>query len=176
MRWSEIDEAGALWTIPGPRAKGRRPHIVPLSDASLAVLAEAKACRLADAEVDYVFTTSGRAPVSGWSRAKTNITTAIDKARKEVGEPSIKWRWHALRHTFATECTRQEFAAYDVLRQLLGHADAEITDQYLHDAYVKKQTAALQSWATHLLGVVEGKPATVTSITTARRRKAGKQE
>jgi integrase len=172
MRWGEVDESAAVWTIPSARAKGRRVHLVPLSDAALAVLAEAKANRMSGAEVDYVFTTTGRSAVSGWSRAKSNVDAAITETRKEAGQkPLAPWTWHTLRHTFGTQVTRLEFAAYDTLRQLFGHADKGITDQYLHDAYVKKQTAALQAWATYLIGVVTGKPASVSSIATARRRR-----
>jgi hypothetical protein len=36
--WGEIDFEKRLWTIPGPRMKRDREHIVPLSDAALAVL------------------------------------------------------------------------------------------------------------------------------------------
>jgi integrase len=37
-RWSEIDMAERLWTIPGERMKAGKEHRVPLSDAALAVL------------------------------------------------------------------------------------------------------------------------------------------
>src|SRR5262249_28969790 len=36
--WPEIDRPNALWSIPGHRMKGGRPHKVPLSAEALAVL------------------------------------------------------------------------------------------------------------------------------------------
>ncbi|WP_189523708.1 MULTISPECIES: site-specific integrase [unclassified Mesorhizobium] len=40
--WDEIDLATKTWTIPTPRTKTKvKPHIVPLSDAAIAVLGEA---------------------------------------------------------------------------------------------------------------------------------------
>jgi integrase len=36
--WHEIDIAGRLWTIPGERMKGGKPHIVPLSEAAIDLL------------------------------------------------------------------------------------------------------------------------------------------
>jgi integrase len=39
MRWSEIDLASAMWTIPGERMKGGRPHRVPLSGRAVELLA-----------------------------------------------------------------------------------------------------------------------------------------
>jgi integrase len=39
-RWSEIDFAARVWTIPGERMKGGKEHRVPLSDRALAILRE----------------------------------------------------------------------------------------------------------------------------------------
>jgi integrase len=39
MRWPEIDLASAMWTIPGERMKGGRPHRVPLSGRAVELLA-----------------------------------------------------------------------------------------------------------------------------------------
>ena len=41
--WGEIDLAGKVWTIPASRMKGDREHVVPLSDAAMALLDELKA-------------------------------------------------------------------------------------------------------------------------------------
>ena len=40
-RWTEIDRAGAVWTVPGERMKAGREHRVPLSPRALEVLDEA---------------------------------------------------------------------------------------------------------------------------------------
>lgn len=40
--WSEIDFKNRVWTIPAERMKARRPHRVPLSDAAMDVLDQAK--------------------------------------------------------------------------------------------------------------------------------------
>jgi integrase len=37
--WSEIDMQARLWTVPAERAKSRRAHAVPLSEAALELLA-----------------------------------------------------------------------------------------------------------------------------------------
>ena len=41
-RWSEIDVDDRLWSIPATRTKMRRPHRIPLSDAALTILDEAR--------------------------------------------------------------------------------------------------------------------------------------
>ena len=39
MRWSEIDLASAMWTVPGERMKSGRPHRVPLSGRAVELFA-----------------------------------------------------------------------------------------------------------------------------------------
>jgi integrase len=41
MTWGEVDLTAKLWTVPGERMKGGRPHRVPLSEQALSVLSEA---------------------------------------------------------------------------------------------------------------------------------------
>ena len=54
-RWSEIDLAEKVWTVPADRMKAGREHRVPLSDGALSVLAEAAKLR-ADPDADgFVF-------------------------------------------------------------------------------------------------------------------------
>jgi integrase len=50
-RWSEINIAERLWTIPAERMKAGKEHRVPLSDAAIAVVEQMAAVRLND----YVF-------------------------------------------------------------------------------------------------------------------------
>jgi integrase len=54
-RWSEIDTAQALWTVPRTRTKAGREHRVPLSEAARAVLREAAKLRAGDDEDCVVF-------------------------------------------------------------------------------------------------------------------------
>lgn len=44
--WAEFDLQGRLWTIPADHMKRGKAHMVPLSDAALAVLAKAEALKL----------------------------------------------------------------------------------------------------------------------------------
>ena len=46
--WPEIDLRARKWTIPAERMKAARQHVVPLSDAAVAVLRKMEACRLGD--------------------------------------------------------------------------------------------------------------------------------
>jgi len=82
MRWREID--GDLWTIPRERYKNGRANTVLLSAAAQDILATLPRSG------EYVFTTTGRTPISGFSKAKATIdrTSGI-----------VRWRLHDLRRT-----------------------------------------------------------------------------
>ena len=43
MRWDDVDEASGWWTIPGERTKNGESHRVPLTQAALALIVEARA-------------------------------------------------------------------------------------------------------------------------------------
>lgn len=66
--WTEFDLEGRLWTIPADHMKRGKAHMVPLSDAALAVLAKANALRLADSDV--VFPGTGGKPMSDMTLLK----------------------------------------------------------------------------------------------------------
>jgi integrase len=44
-RWSEIDLENKLWTVPAERMKAAKPHRVPLSSRTIAILKEMKAIK-----------------------------------------------------------------------------------------------------------------------------------
>lgn len=51
--WAEFDLVARLWTVPAEHMKRSKSHIVPLSDAALAVLRKADALRLEGTEVVF---------------------------------------------------------------------------------------------------------------------------
>jgi len=90
MRWDEIDLQRAEGLIPARRTKNRQPHIVPLSTTAMAVLRSVQA-RKSDSA--YVFSTTGRTPISGFSKSKARLD--------ELSEVT-DWRIHDLRRTAVT--------------------------------------------------------------------------
>ena len=81
MRRDELSEDGATWAIPAERAKNHRKHVVRL--APLAREAVASAPRV---EGPFVFTTTGRSPISGWSKAKAALDAAMLQVAREEAE------------------------------------------------------------------------------------------
>lgn len=66
--WAEFDLEAQLWTIPADHMKRGKAHMVPLSDAALAVLAKAMALKLAGTEI--VFPGAGGKPMSDMTLLK----------------------------------------------------------------------------------------------------------
>ena len=77
MEWDEIDFEKATWSMPRHKAKNGRAHDVHLSAPALAILRS-----LPRVSNRFVFTTTGKTPVSGFSRAKRRLDKDMEKARR----------------------------------------------------------------------------------------------
>ena len=75
MRWSELNLAEATWTLPASRTKNANEHIVPMPSDAMAILEAMKAGKFANS--DFVFTTTGRSPVSGFAKLKKQLDKLI---------------------------------------------------------------------------------------------------
>ena len=82
LRWPEIDQARNEIRLEGERTKNGEPQTIPLSGAALALIDSLP--RIAGSE--FVFTTTGNTPVSGWSRAKERLDQLmLARAQKKHG-------------------------------------------------------------------------------------------
>ena len=143
LRWSEIRDNAIH--LSGDRTKNGEPHIIPLSSAARAVLDSV----LRIEGSDYVFTFSGAAPVSGWSRAKLEI----DELSGVSG-----WRVHDLRRTCATGLQKLG-TPLQVTEAILGHTAGSrggIVGLYQRHDYASEKKAALEAWGAHVMALVEG--------------------
>src|SRR5712671_319031 len=77
LRWDELDLKNKLWTLPAERVKNGERHEVPLSDAALEILTALPRIKTSKG---FVFRTTRDAAVSGFSRAKDRLDTAIAAA------------------------------------------------------------------------------------------------
>jgi integrase len=172
MEWDEIDFVEKLWTIPAGKAKNKSAHLVPLSDAVLAML---KA--LPRAGKGLVFTTTGNTPVSGFSRAKRRLDKEMERARRTslnlpqddrayrralgipvqnplpIGFPP--WIIHDLRRTAATGMARLKIAPH-VVDKVLNHVGGEISGVaavYNKFEYLDERRSALDAWGRLVQGI-----------------------
>jgi integrase len=158
MRWSELAPDLSLWTILGTRMKNRKPHDVHLSDAARDVLRDLPhidGC-------DFVLSTTGKTPVSGFSKAKGTLDAAIVKARAEAAvkakrkpDPLAQWRTHDLRRSGVSVLARLGFDSI-VVDKILSHQPAKllgVAAVYQRHDFARERAQALDAWAAHILGI-----------------------
>lgn len=153
----ELDVKASLWKLPAARAKNGRAHAMHLSAQALAVLETVP--RIDDSE--FVFTTRGTSPISGYSKFKTALDKAMAKAAEtERGEP-VKiqpWRLHSLRKTFATNLAKLGITE-TVCERCLNHSSGKQTGLakiYNRHEYLKEQAAAFDAWGRYVDFIVTG--------------------
>lgn len=167
-RWAEFDLAGMTWTIPRERAKNDREHIVPLSPAVVALLSSLPKIIGRDetgqpTEPEFVFTTTGTSPFSGFNKSFDRLTRAaadlFAKAASERGavvDPMRPWVMHDLRRTFASGCARRGVPVH-VVEKLLNHVSGThsgIVGVYQKHEYEPERRQAANDWADHVLALV----------------------
>ena len=125
MTRSEIN--GADWTLPADRNKTNLDLVRPLSAAAQAVLAT-----LPQVGKHYIFTTDGRAPLSGFSKFKQDF----DEQCGVTG-----WTLHDLRRTARTLMSRAKVSP-DHAERCLGHVIGGVRETYdRHEFYDEKKAA-----------------------------------
>jgi integrase len=165
-RWSEIDLAAKTWTIAKERSKNGTAHEIPLSDAAVSILQGLP--RIGDKKDGFTFTTTGQSPVSGFSRAKAAIDTAIVEVLKEQaaerGEDPAKvralagWVFHDMRRTAASGMAGLGIAPH-VVEAVLNHKSGTIKGVaavYNRYSYATEKRQALDAWARRLAAIVGG--------------------
>jgi integrase len=134
LRWSEIE--GDAIKLAGERTKNREEHIIPLAQPAVEII-EA----LPHIDGGYVFSTTGKTPVSGWSKVKE----ALDKATG----PLPDWRLHDLRRSCATGLQRLGIGL-QVIESVLGHVGGSrsgVIGTYQRHAFGPEKRQALDAWA-----------------------------
>jgi hypothetical protein len=165
MRRDEVADDMSMLRLPGSRTKNGRPHDVPLPPLARDILAGVR--RIENCE--YVFSTNGRTPVSGFSKIKQRLDGAmLVEAQKERGKDATidPWRLHDLRRTCATGMAGIGVQPH-IIEACLNHvsgAKAAVAGVYNVETYEPEKRAALERWAAHVEGLVSGKAATVTPL------------
>lgn len=152
LSWKEIDRAASSWSLPASRAKNNEASLVPLSTLAMDELgAVARRKKKADWPLSgYVFTTTGKTPVSGYSRAKGRIDKLVTKANE--GVPLDDWTLHDLRRTLATGMQRLG-VRFEVTEAILNHKScsrAGVAGIYQQHDWASEKRDALNAWARHI--------------------------
>ena len=108
MAWSELDLEKKLWTLPRGRVKNDKGHEVPLSAQAIKVISSVPKV----AGRDMLFTTTGKSPISGFSKTKVTI---------DEQSGVTDWTFHDLRRTLASGMARLGINL-PVIEKVLNHS------------------------------------------------------
>jgi integrase len=174
MRWVEFDLEARLWTVPPPRAKGRkaarREHRVPLSDQALAILEQMTKVKIGP----YVF--PGRhqgKPLSNMAMLEClrGVRSELWQAVGDANGPgyTVHGTARSAFKDWAAECT--SFANI-VSEAALQHTIKDQTERaYRRGDLLEKRRELMQAWADYACG----KAATAADKPTPTRRRKGHQ-
>jgi integrase len=164
MMWDQVDFDQAVWTLPKQDTKAKRKHEVPLSPMAIDLLSSLPR------NGAFVFTTTGKTPVSGYGRAKVRCDELMsvewlksrrkDKWLQEDVEPQRipHWRLHDLRRTVASGMAEIRIAPH-IIEKVLNHSTGQISGVaavYNRHTYLREKTDALNAWARALATKVQG--------------------
>jgi integrase len=143
LTWGECDLARRVWTLPKERTKNGKPHIVHLSEQSMAVLAGA------EKRGHIVFSLGGAKPFQDFSRAK-----------RELDDLSgiTAWRLHDLRRTCVSGMARLGIPPH-VADKILNHQAGTISGVaavYQRHDFLAERRDALERWAAHVAAIITG--------------------
>jgi integrase len=162
---------GGTWHLAGTRTKNKKPHIIPLPPLARDLIAS-----VTKPNSNFIFTTTGKTPVSGWSRTKKRLDAAmLAIAKKERGPNAAvpPFRLHDLRRTAITGMAELGVRP-DVIELTVNHISghrAGVAGTYNKSEQLDERRAALERWAAHVEGLVKGRPANVTQLHKGRARR-----
>ena len=164
-RWREFDLKRKLWTVPPERFKSESTHLVPLTDDVIAILETLPRFN----KGDHLFsTTMGEKPVSGFSKAKTNLDrrmlrTLKAMARERTRATLAPFVLHDLRRTVRTRLSSLQVPD-TVAEMVIGHGRKGIQRVYDQHQYAEEMRDALALWARRLRDIVTPPPVNVVQV------------
>lgn len=184
MRWTDINfehpvieirddrevEIGkaVVWTLSAEDTKGNRSHEVPLSPQAVTVLESLP--RLGE----YVFTTRGDRPISGYSKIKEAIEGNVAALAAQEGREGNKiptlsdWRFHDLRRTAATGMARLGVPTSTISR-VLNHKEGGVTKIYNRYSFLREKQIALERWGRRVQTLISPVPDNVLEMRSTER-------
>lgn len=148
-RWEEIDLKSATWIVPGVRDRSRkllgmkmkRPHLVPLSKQTIAVLKDLQEYS-GDGELVFPNRNDPTRPISDGT---------INSALRAMGFSNSEVTGAGFRTTAASALADLGFRKEVVDRQLSHLERNQVLAAYVHQAeYEKERRKMMQQWANHL--------------------------
>ncbi|MDC8755647.1 tyrosine-type recombinase/integrase [Erythrobacter sp. sf7] len=135
-RWSEVDLAKAIWTVPADRMKAGKEHRVPLPPRAVEILEHAR-----QFEGDYVFAATKKKPLSSMA-----MSMLLRRMKQDVTV-------HGFRSSFrdwAAECTGY---SHEVAEMALAHTIGNAVERaYRRGDLFEKRRKLMEAWAEYCAG------------------------
>ncbi len=137
MQWSNVDFETRTITIAEEVMKGRRPHIVPMSDQVVSLLETLRPVTQPISNFVFAGRNDKTKPISG---------NAVLLVIRQIGYEGLA-SGHGFRHQFSTIMNEHEWPA-DAIEKQLAHANSgSIRGIYNHAQYMDKRREMMQWWA-----------------------------
>jgi integrase len=132
-RWSEIDMAAKVWTVPAARMKAGREHRIPLSDRAMAILERLSKARTGD----LLF------PSPRGNRPLSHVAMAKVMSRLEVDVATV----HGFRSSFRDWAGNETHFAREVAEAALAHVVGDKAEQaYRRGDALEKRRELMAAW------------------------------
>jgi integrase len=140
FRRSELSEDGSVWTIPSRRTKNKLEHMVFLPPLARELM-----------------------PAESFGHYHASAI----KARLDEAMGIDDWQIRDLRRTAATHMADDLGIAPHIVEAVLNHVSgskAGVAGTYNRAAYKAEKKSALQRWEAHVIGLVEGRSASIVPM------------
>ena len=135
-RWSEIDLARKIWTVPPNRMKAAAEHRVPLSDAAVAILKAVAPLQTADDGLVF----------HGGRKDKPLSDVAVSKALAAVSDGVTV---HGMRSSFRDWAAERTSYPREVAEAALAHANRDkVEAAYRRSDLFEQRARLMRDWAT----------------------------
>ncbi|HEK0654969.1 site-specific integrase [Proteus mirabilis] len=141
--WDEIDFKNRQWVIPKGRMKGRKEHVIYLSDQAMDILTGMKVCAMGS---DYLM--PGRYDIKK-PLSNAALNNVIDGTVKRINEKGIEFEpvtVHDLRRTASTLLHEAGYNS-DWIEKCLAHVQNGVRAVYNKAEYAEQRRKMLQEWA-----------------------------
>jgi integrase len=149
-RWSEIDVASAIWTIPAGRMKASKEHRVPLPKPALQILRDVPRER----NNPFVF-------LGAYKRGLSNMAMAATLQRMDRSDITV----HGFRSTFRTWAGERTAHPVHVIEQALAHSiGTKVERAYARGDLFAKRARLMADWTRYCMSKPTDTSAKVVSI------------
>ena len=143
--WDEIDLDAKLWAIPETRMKRPRPHLIPLSDAAVAVFRKALDLRTGEEPLCFPGIARTRATATQPAMAKPLSDASLKAVLVRMGRTALP---HGFRSTFKDWAGEVARYPNELSEAALAHAIKDKTEAaYRRGDLLERRREMMDAWA-----------------------------